>query len=505
MTPPTDIPPHNRFLSLAWSGRNIFLTGMAGTGKSTLLREFIAGCQSPLLAPSTWPDGTFRPTPPLDVVPSIDITAPTGIAALNVAGRTIHRWSGMLLGPKPNQTDEQYWEFLSAQPYPSIRAGWARVEKCQRLVIDEISMLPGRQFQFLEFMFRRLRGNNRPWGGCQVIVIGDFLQLAPVRTSDADPYDWAFLNPTWQASGFEPVVLTTVHRQANPEFVAALAGVRAGEVTGRCAKLLHNRVVQFPRADIPRLFTHNTMVNRWNGIMLSDLPGNDVVLNAGLSGNERNCQWLSDNLMCPAELVLKPGARVMTTINDKDGAYVNGSIGVVEQVDPAWDAIVVRLPAGPVAVQRFTWKAGERGNEGTFTQFPLRLAYAMTIHKSQGLTLDAAFVDVRAARDPGQCYVALSRVRSLPGLHLKDWFRGVYVSNAALRFYASLENPYARLRIQHRADSPRIEDPVRAVRTWDKGPDPAVPGPARQPVLFPSMADTLPGGSELGGDAGAPF
>ena len=343
----------------------------------------------------------------------------------------------MLLGPRPDQGDEEYLGWLMEQPFRSIRVGFRRVETAQCLVIDEISMLPGRQMQFLEFLFRTLRGNDRPWGGCQIIAVGDFLQLAPVRTNEAQAYDWAFDNPVWARSGFVPIALTKVRRQNDAEFVSALAGVRVGDVTGATARTLHARVSHFPPAEIPRLFTHNVQVDRWNHVMLEGLPGEETHLEAIVSGPDHRVAFLADNLMCPRTLVLKPGARVMFTVNHRHGDYVNGTIGTVERI--GLDTLEVGLPdCRVVELERFTWKAGEESSLATLSQFPLRLAYAMTTHKSQGLSLDAAYCDIRAAREPGQAYVALSRVRTLAGLHLKEWFGGLFVSARAIEFHRAI-------------------------------------------------------------------
>ena len=154
----------SEFIESASRGDNIFLTGMAGTGKTTLLRKFLD-------------QGNDH----------VDITAPTGVAALNVGGTTIHRWCGMMLGPQGDTTNDDYYRWLQDQPYRSIRRGFDRVRWCQTLVIDEISMLPGRQLEFIEWLFRKLRKNDDPWGGAQVIVVGDFLQLPPVRKRRFQP------------------------------------------------------------------------------------------------------------------------------------------------------------------------------------------------------------------------------------------------------------------------------------------------------------------------------
>src|SRR5438874_9016036 len=189
-----------RFAAAALAGRNCFLTGMAGTGKSTTLRAFIR-----------------------DSIKRVDVTAPTGVAALNVGGMTIHRFCGMMLGPQPGQSNEEYYEVLRRDPRKFILAGFNRVRRCEVLVIDEVSMLPGRQLEFVEFLFRRLRGRDEPFGGCQVIATGDFLQLPPVRRSEGEPYAWAFLSPAWRAAEFKTIILETVRRQDEPEFVQALA------------------------------------------------------------------------------------------------------------------------------------------------------------------------------------------------------------------------------------------------------------------------------------------
>src|SRR5438477_11531655 len=193
------VTQEKRFAAAAQAGRNCFLTGMAGTGKSTTLRSFIR-----------------------DSIKSVDVTAPTGVAALNVGGMTIHRFCGMLLGPQAGQSDEEYFEVLRRDSRRSIMAGFNRVRRCEVLVIDEISMLPGRQLGFVEFLFRRLRGRDEPFGGCQVIATGDFLQLPPVRTNDSEPYDWAFQSPAWGAAEFRTISLEIVRRQDEPAFVRAL-------------------------------------------------------------------------------------------------------------------------------------------------------------------------------------------------------------------------------------------------------------------------------------------
>jgi ATP-dependent DNA helicase PIF1 len=406
----------SRFLAHAQNGRNVFLTGMAGTGKSTLLRRFIS-----------------------ETLKKVDVTAPTGVAALNVGGMTVHRFCGMLLGPQDGQSNEEYFEQLERDPRPSVYAGFRRVWKCEVLVIDEISMLPGRQLDFVEYLFRRLRGRDEAFGGVQVIVTGDFLQLPPVRTNDSVPYDWAFTSGAWARAEFKTITLDVVRRQDEVQFIRALSNFRRGRIWGEDARLLQARIKNFPPANLTRLFTHNVQVDRWNDFQLKELPGETTILEAEQTGPEMQRQFLCKNLLTPATLRLKPGALVMFTVNKNERGqmepvFVNGQIGTVQEIKPGIVSVLSRERT--ITVERFTWRYGrEDEDSATFAQFPLRLAYAMTIHKAQGLTLDAAYLDIRAAREPGQAYVAVSRVRTLAGLHFKDWFKGVHVSPEAIRFY----------------------------------------------------------------------
>lgn len=407
--------PESRAFAAAYvARRNILLTGPAGTGKSTTIEQCIAD--------------------PLNV---IDVTASTGVAALKIGGSTLHRWSGMMLGPKPHQSDEAYYRELLLDKRMSVRAGFNRIRACRTLFIDEISMLPGRAFQFLDFLCRRVRCSTAPFGGIQLIVSGDFLQLPPVRKKANVPYDWAFLTEAWARANFVPINLTKIHRQANQEFVEALAAFRLGEVKGRHAALLHSRVCSFPDGNLTRLLTHNAQVNRWNEYRLGELPGDPAQFAAELTGHELHQKALIDNLLTPQFLRLKPGARVMFTVNQPDRGFVNGQTGIVASLGRRF--IKIESRGQLIDVQPFTWRFDPKDkHSATFTQYPLRLSAAVTIHSAQGLTLDAAYIDIRAAREPGQAYVAISRLRTLEGLHLKDWFPGVFVSPAAKKFHEQI-------------------------------------------------------------------
>lgn len=406
------LSPEQRFAALAESGRNTFLTGAAGTGKSSNIDEFTSDN------------------------PGTDVTASTGVAALNIGGMTVHRWSGMLLGPADGQCFAEYFDFLARDRRPGIRAAFNRVRRAGRVVIDEISMLPGRLLDYLDYHCRAIRDDDRPFGGLQIISTGDFLQLPPVRTNPAAEYDWAFASKAWDAAGFQTVELTTIRRQNDPEFAAALSAFRVGRIDREVAAMLRPRVALFPERNLTRLLTHNRAVDRWNDYCLGELPDDEWVREAETRGPDHQVAFLEKNLLTPKVLRLKPGAEVMFTVNRPDEGFVNGQTGLVTSVE--YDTVNVVTNGEILTVEPYTWFYDPHGEDSaSFEQLPLRLAYAMTVHKAQGLTLDSAFVDIRAAREPGQAYVALSRVRTLAGLHLKDWPRGVFVSQRAIDFHAS--------------------------------------------------------------------
>ena len=406
------LSPEQRFAALAESGGNTFLTGPAGTGKSFNIDLFTAGH------------------------PDTEVTASTGIAALNIGGMTVHRWSGMLLGPKDGEDFGGYFRALCRDNRPGVRRAFNRVRRAGRLVIDEVSMLPGRLLDYLDFHCRAIRRDDRPFGGIQVISTGDFLQLPPVRTGPSFDHDWAFASRAWADAGFRTIELKTIRRQDDPGFAGALSAFRVGRIGRDVEAMLRPRVALFPERDLTRLLTHNTQVDRWNDYCLGELPGREWTGEAETSGPDHQVGFLEASLLTPRRLRLKAGARVIFTVNRPDAGYVNGQTGTV--VAPGHGGVMVESDGGVVSVAPYTWNYDPHdAGSASFTQFPLRLAYAMTIHKAQGLTLDSAFVDIRAAREPGQAYVALSRVRTVDGLHLKDWPRGVFVSQRAIDFHSN--------------------------------------------------------------------
>lgn len=415
-------------------GKNTFITGAAGTGKSSVTTEVIRRRIGDR---------------------SLKVCATTGVAALNLRDKlkaifgedvdtsTIYRWAGIGLGPRPGQSFDDYLAYMKTRGY-SWQGACRRIRGTTTLIIDEVSMLPGRILSFIDLVCRVVRDDHRPFGGIQVLAVGDFLQLPPVAKTGR--YDWAFACPTWHELDFSCVSLRTVHRQDEPVFVGLLNQFREGKVTKEGAAALKKRVAVFPNSRILRLFTHNTQVDKWNAYQLGAIDRPEQTFDAVGEGPSTEIEWLQKNLVTPTHLTIKVGARVMVTANLPDPSKqdallaANGDIGTVEN----WvnGEIVVRLDSGNmINVRPHTWEYDPTADTktGKFIQYPLRLAWACTIHKSQGLTLDEALIDIRAAREPGQAYVALSRVRAMSGLHLKDWFQGMFVSSDAIAFHRAIE------------------------------------------------------------------
>lgn len=418
-------------------GKNVFLTGPAGSGKSCVTVEAIRR--------------RLR-------THGLRVCATTGIAALNlrdmlstqcgetVNALTIYRWAGIGIGPKDGQSFEDALSYIR-----KLDRGWrnavSRIQSTRVLIIDEISMLPGRVLDFIDYVCREVRESTRPFGGIQVIAIGDFLQLPPVSKSGV--YDWAFLSETWQALEFVSIHLREIHRQTDLDFIALLNDFREGIVSDASARLLQSRSApRFPSSQILRLFTHNNQVNHWNDFQLGALPGEEVSLTATLYGPDHETEWLLRNMTTPQELRLKCGARVMVTANIPDlensGCLLaaNGEMGTVLWIQCGM--VIVAMDNGrQLDIVEHVWEFDPAIRNGaTVKQFPLRLAYACTIHKSQGLTLPSALIDIRAAREPGQAYVALSRVPNIQSLYLRDWFKGIWVSPQAIAFHRSIARGY---------------------------------------------------------------
>lgn len=388
-------------LQILKTGANAFLTGEPGAGKTHTINRYVAWLRERGIEPA--------------------ITASTGIAATHVGGMTIHAWSGV--GIKRELSDWDLEALLEREPL--VR----RVRGTSVLIIDEVSMLDAHLLGLVERAVRTLRGNNRPFGGMQVIFVGDFFQLPPVSKGEAAQF--AFESPAWESANPLCCYLHEQHRQDDDLFLELLSALRAGTLTGAHKETLRGRAAAAPQGPQTRLYPHNADVDRINDEALAQLAAPERRYDMRSEGGKALVEGLKRGCLSPESLALKEGAAVMFTRNNFDKGYVNGTLGTIESFSEAGFP-VVRLACRSTAEGTREGKTIEaspeewRIDDGARTlakivQVPLRLAWAITVHKSQGMSLDAAVMDLSAAFEYGQGYVALSRVRSLGGLYLSGF------------------------------------------------------------------------------------
>jgi ATP-dependent exoDNAse (exonuclease V) alpha subunit len=397
-------------LELLRSGENVFLTGGAGSGKSFLIRHFMRE-----LDPKQMP-----------------ILASTGAAAVLLGGRTFHSFFGLgIMDGGPDATYERA---------SKDRRLFARLRSVEGVIIDEVSMISGAALMIAEALAQKARESTLPWGGMRMIVVGDFAQLPPV--TQTGNRDWCFLNGVWRASGFQTCLLSHNQRVHDNEFLDILSDVRNGQVTPRVKDFLNDKI-QIHDEDHPgtRLFPRRNQAEEFNQKKLNEIPESEEVIDSIYFGSEKHIETLMKSAPVPVKLVLKIGCRVLFLQNDPQKRWVNGTRGVVTEILP--DKIIVKKDQGrEVQVDKSTFSIQDaEGNMlASVIQFPLTLAYATTIHKSQGATLDDLWCDLSSLWEPGHAYVALSRLRSAEGLHLLGWSpRSIIVDPKVIDFYQQIE------------------------------------------------------------------
>jgi ATP-dependent exoDNAse (exonuclease V) alpha subunit len=379
-------------LEIMLSGESVLLTGPAGAGKTFVLNQFIKHAKA---------DGKH-----------VSVTATTGLAATHLGGTTIHSWSGIGVS-----------DYLPQGFADHVAKGRREIiEKTDVLIIDEISMLHDYRLDMVDEACRLVRRKDVPFGGIQVIMSGDFFQLPPINRGDSRAGGFVVHSEVWKELDPTVCYLQEQHRQDDQELLDILNALRAGEIRRHHAEQLLARVEQTPPEGmvLTELHTVNIDVDKLNEIKLAELGGDEIFYTQATTGAENYVENLQRSVLAPATLRLKKGAFVMAVKNATDRRYANGSIGTISDFDPATEYPIVEFRNGrTVTMQPETWELRDGDKKrASISQIPLRLAWAITVHKSQGMTLDAARIDLRKAFVEGMGYVALSRVKNLNNLYL---------------------------------------------------------------------------------------
>lgn len=376
-------------LKILKSGENVFLTGSAGTGKTFLLNQFIGYLKKKKI--------------------NVGITASTGIAATHIGGRTIHSWAGM--GIERKLTPKKITKLLKKKETRK------RIKEARILIIDEISMLDADRLDLVDEICRAARNPFMPFGGIQIILSGDFFQLPPIDKEARFAYDSA----SWKESKIRVCYLDEQFRQEDLVFTGLLNKIRGNEAGEKEFSLLKSRLnksISF--FDKPtKLYTHNADVDAINSFELSRVSGKESAFQMTERGPKELINMIKKACLAPEKLKLKIGAVVMFIKNNFEAGYVNGTLGKIVGFNGDNYPIVKIKSGDEIAAAPASWDILEDDQViAGIGQIPLRLAWAITVHKSQGMSLDAAEIDLSKSFEYGMGYVALSRVRTLAGIRL---------------------------------------------------------------------------------------
>jgi ATP-dependent DNA helicase PIF1 len=385
-------PEQKLALETLRSGENVFLTGGAGVGKSTVIKELIEE-----LNPKEMP-----------------VLASTGAAAVLMGGRTFHSFFGIgIMEGGPAAT------FDRASKNKKLLK---RLKSVEGVIIDEISMIPGQALEVAERLSCLARGSSLPWGGLRVIVVGDFAQLPPVQRAGG-PKDWSFLSSSWQKTQFIKIELNMNQRVREGDFISVLNQIRRGIIDPNVIDFLNSHTKPHDEdSSGTRLFPRREQSDQFNTKKLNEINDAEVVFDSIYLGEEKDVEALKRTVPIPEKLILKIGCEILFLKNDLQRRWVNGTRGTVVAIET--DHLKVEKRNGrEVKVEKgqFSLTDADGNIKAGVIQFPVALAYATTIHKSQGATLDELWCDLGSLWEPGQGYVALSRLRESQGLHILRW------------------------------------------------------------------------------------
>lgn len=391
-------------LNILKAGRNVYLTGAAGSGKTFVLNSYIEYLKEKGV--------------------EVAVTASTGIAATHIGGVTIHSWSG--LGIKDELSKRDIDSLMQKESL------YKKYEKTKVLIIDEISMISPRMFDTLDQLARAMRDSEEPFGGMQVVLSGDLFQLPPVVRAGED-VRYVDASEAWRNMDLRVCYLKEQHRQDEDSLLTILKEIRSGDISEGTYEILAemNEREGYEGEYHTRLYTHNIDVDLENEKELAKIDEKEHEYEMSARGNSGAVASLVKGILAPERLILKKGAVVMFVKNSFEEGYANGTLGKVVGFEGGIP-VVETYDGREIKVETTSWNI-EEGDSiiASVEQLPLRLAWAITVHKSQGMTLDAASVDLSKSFVPGQGYVALSRLRSLEGLRLLG------INNTAL-----MVNPY---------------------------------------------------------------
>ncbi|HHD92625.1 MAG TPA: helicase [Candidatus Portnoybacteria bacterium] len=375
------------------AGRNVFLTGSAGTGKTYLLNQYIAYLKERGVKPA--------------------IVAPTGIAASHLGGITIHSFFG--IGIIETVSDE----YLKQLYYRRFLHN--RFKKLQTLIIDEVSMVSPGLFISMDKILRTFKHSSKPFGGIQLILSGDFFQLPPI-SSNGESERFAWQTDLWEKSNLKVCYLEEKFRQDDPILINILDEIRANNVSEKSINIFHTcyRKKLSEKFQATRLYTHNLDVNRINENELNKLPSSPKIFQSRNKGSRKNIEKIFNSSLVQEKLKLKKGAAVIFIKNNFEKGYINGTLGQLVNFTKENLPVVETFSGRRIVVEPENWlmEDDQENIKASVKQIPLRLAWALTVHKSQGMTLDAAEIDLSKTFEVGQGYVALSRIKSIDGLYL---------------------------------------------------------------------------------------